>query len=247
MSILPIAAPSCVLPDTIIANTNFLATKVQEVGLCFFELKGSLAYTDEDLPLSLASLPLRWHIHLPVDLPWEDAHKAAELTFMVAQKALYLKPNFAVLHPPTGTQDPKTQTQLLYNFAKTWYNNTQIPLLLENINHAPLANLDPQLFSPQFMPFGICLDVGHMIGFRQAEIILQSNILDYVGLVHWSAPGKKDEHLPLQCFSPEEHQIAQNLVKRLPRTTCHMLEIFNWLGIEQSYPVLAKLLEHVYE
>ncbi len=246
MPILPIAAPSCALPDTVAANANFLATKVQEVGLCFFESKGTLAYTEQDLPPSLVKLPLRWHVHLPVDLPWQNGDNAATEALKIIQKAAYLNPRFAVLHPPLGPSLTE-QGQLLHDFANKWYAHSKIPLLLENINTAPLANLDPTLFGLKNRPFGVCLDLGHMLGFNQTDLILQSDILKHVALVHWSAPGKLDEHLPLQHLSPSELQVAQSVVKKLPNDTCHMLEIFNWLGIEQSYPILAKLLEQAHE
>ena len=76
-----LAAPSFVLPGTVAANARFLAHKVDEVALCFFEARACLAYGPEDLPPDLADLPLRWHVHLPVDQPWParaaGAHPAA--------------------------------------------------------------------------------------------------------------------------------------------------------------------------
>ncbi len=245
MPILPIAAPSCALPDTVAANAHFLAHKVQEVGLCFFETEACLAYTARDLPPKLAELPLRWHVHLPVDLPWSTGQGAAEQALKVMLKASYLNPRFGVLHPPT---DPRLTTakqeRLLYDFANNWYKKSNIPLLLENINTVPLANLDQGLFGPKFRPFGVCLDLGHMLGFGQTEIILQSDILKHVGLVHLSAPGKRDEHLALTHLTEAELAIAQKLIERLPQDTCHMIEVFNWSGIVDSYPVLKKLLDN---
>ena len=79
-----IAAPSFVIAANVADNASFLAHKVDEVGLCLFEAHSCLKYGPADLPASLARLPLRWHAHLPVDLPWPtqvtagNAHPARE-------------------------------------------------------------------------------------------------------------------------------------------------------------------------
>ncbi len=70
-----LAAPSWVMPGTVATNCAFLATRVDEVGLLFFEHQSALAYGPEDLPPSLAELPLTWHVHLPLDLPMHRAGK----------------------------------------------------------------------------------------------------------------------------------------------------------------------------
>ncbi len=249
MNKLPIAAPSCVLPDTVAGNALFLASRVQEVGLCLFESEACLNYTDQDLPKELANLPLNWHVHLPVDLPWHlDGKRAAELALKVMGKVQYLKPRLAVLHPPaTIDNNQDLQEKLLLSFAKTWYNQTQIPILLENIDGAPLANLNPKIFNNHHSPIGICLDVGHMLGFNQTEMLCQSALLKHVRLIHWSAPGKKDEHLALEHFSVKELAVVRELMHHLPHNICHMLEIFNWHGIEQSYPILKELWNYSHE
>ncbi|MDO5484253.1 MAG: hypothetical protein Q4F27_05035, partial [Desulfovibrionaceae bacterium] len=73
-----LAAPSFVLPGTVAENAAFLAGKVDEVALCLFEAQACLAYTAADMPAALADLPLRWHVHLPVDLPWPTTAGKAE-------------------------------------------------------------------------------------------------------------------------------------------------------------------------
>ncbi len=248
MTVLPIAAPSCILPDHVAANAYFLASKVQEVGLCFFETKACLDYSEKDLPQDLATLPLTWHIHLPVDLPWGTSSdiQAAQAAFNIAQKVNHLNPRCVVLHPPTKVS-LKEQEALLSNFADYWYKHSTTPILLENIEGAPLANLSSNLFSSSHIPFGICLDVGHMLGYGHVDILMNSHLLDKVGLVHWSAPGKKDEHLALKHFTPSEYLLAKQVVKRIPCSAHHMLEIFNWENIVQSYPILRQLLDNTDE
>ena len=97
-----LAAPSFVIPAGVAENARFLAGKVDEVGLCLFETSACLNYGPQDLPPDLAALPLRWHAHLPVDLPWPQkstaaqsaypARTAATLARQVLKKAAFLEP-----------------------------------------------------------------------------------------------------------------------------------------------------------
>lgn len=86
-----IAAPSWVMNGTLAENCAFLADKVDEVELLFFEATSCLAYTDEDLPSSLASLPLSFHVHLPADLPYDDPEKSAAICFSLLKKVHFLR------------------------------------------------------------------------------------------------------------------------------------------------------------
>ncbi len=257
---LAIAAPSCVIPAHVAENAAFLAHKVQEVGLCFFEARSCLAYTQEDLPLSLRALPLRWHMHLPVDLPWgqgrKGGEKAARLALAVAAKAAYLRPRFGVLHPPTGLKDVERVHEVLRDFLRIWQGESSLPVLLENIEGADMQDFSPDLFeSPgdngkgdkhkgakHKGGYGICLDVGHMLAFGQQGILQRPDLLRRVQLLHWSAPGKRDDHLPLTQFSPEQKKLVQELVPLLPQGCTHMIEVFHWQGIAESTPVLQSIL-----
>ncbi|SDF14713.1 cobamide remodeling phosphodiesterase CbiR [Desulfovibrio legallii] len=240
-----LAAPSFVLPGTVAANARFLAGKVDEVGLCFFEARACLAYGPADLPPALARLPLRWHVHLPVDLPWParaaGAHPAAPcvaLARAVAAKAAYLRPRLAVLHPPDGA--PARQRRLLADFAALWQAGGGPPLLVENIDVC-----DPAALGRGFLPdhnLRLCLDVGHLLGYAQCRL-LHSALPEEAELLHWSAPDGGDRHRPLTAFTPEEVRTAAGLMVRAPRTAVHLAEIFQWDGLAASLPVLAALAQ----
>ncbi len=252
----PLAAPSCVLPSHIVENAEFLAHKVEEVGLYFMQSEPCLKYDEKDVPLHLAALPLRWHVHLPVDLPWQKKGSgAAKIAFQVLQKALFLRPRYAVLHPPTHAS-VAVHEQLLQDFAKTWFSLCSVPVLLENIKHAPLVDLDPKLFmgaknlkrqaknTSGLGRFGVCLDVAHMLAFQQESIAQCPHLLRLVQLVHWSAPGGADKHLALQYLSKDESASVQKVISLLPSTATHILEIFSWEGIEASVDVWKKFMEN---
>ncbi len=254
----PIAVPSCVLPANVAENAYFLAHKVQEVGLCLFETKACLDYTQEDLPLDLQALPLRWHVHLPVDLPWKQPGAkalsgvhAARKALAVFAKAAFLRPRYVVLHPPTFIADLVVQGQLLKEFLATWHSENSCPVLLENIQDMPLYTLPVDIFEQasqrgleKSLPptFGICLDVGHMLAFGQEAFMEKKNLLEKVRLVHWSAPGDLDDHKPLSAFTEAEQRVLWELMPLLPAQCTHMIEVFHWQGIEASFPYLQKYL-----
>ncbi|MBQ3058690.1 MAG: hypothetical protein IJD16_00015 [Desulfovibrio sp.] len=235
-----LAAPSFTLPGTVAENATFLSGKVDEVGLCFFESDACMTYTQDDLPSSLADLPLQWHVHLPVDLPWpatgHDTRQAAITAFTILQKATFLHPHLAVLHPPEA--DISRQRSLLSSFTFYWQSLTQNKgpqLALENVGYADVISLGSSFLQEHGMAF--CLDVGHLLGYAQ-NTLLQSELPEQAALVHWSAPGRQDEHLPLDSLTLPQRCTAQNLMARLPCTAIHLVEIFYWQGIPPSLTLL---------
>ena len=241
-----LAAPSFVIPAAVGENARFLAGKVDEVGLCLFETRACLKYGPQDLPPDLAALPLRWHAHLPVDLPWPEkagaaahpARTAARLALEVLDKAAFLQPRCAVLHPPVAA--PPNQRSFLAGFAYHWKKHSHIPLLLENVAHSDICGLGQGFL--QDHDLGLCLDVGHLLGYGQKNLLF-SPLPEQAALVHWSAPGDGDRHMPLTAFTPPQAQTAAELMARFSATTAHMAEIFNWKGLAASLPVLDELAQ----
>ncbi len=220
-----IAVPSFVIPDTVVNNAYFLAQKaknipqIQEIGLCFFETRACLDYDDEHLPSELANLGFRWHIHLPLDLPWSAAHAeniplssqeftpnsasvngeenlsgyvAAAVALDIMRKVEHLAPHLAVLHPPTSVS-AETQVRLLQEFASVWYTKSKTCVLLENIQGAPLYDLPKAIFASNASAkgYGVCLDIGHLFAFEQEAILQDAGLLSLVQMLHWSAPGQE--------------------------------------------------------
>ena len=244
-----IAAPSFVIPANVAENALFLSDKVDEVGLCLFEAHSCLKYGPADLPASLARLPLRWHAHLPVDLPWptqvtagnaHPAREAAQLALAVLERVRTLVPHMtlqtAVLHPPKGPA--ALQRRLLADFAKSWHGQKlpAPPLLLENVAHSDIACLGDGFLADHGL--GLCLDVGHLLGYAQSAL-LHSALPSQASMLHWSAPGSSDKHLPLAALTQAQRGAALRLMADAPPTAIHMVEIFNWDGLAASLPILA--------
>lgn len=232
-----LALPSWVFPGTVAENAAFLHTKVREIALCCFALRPCLDYTRADLPPELASLGLRWHVHLPLDLDWgKGAAVAAEQCLALRQKLLFLKPHAFVLHSPVHCRDPRP---LLETFAKIWYSRKGERIFLENNSSFDARILDRDFLEQ--LSFSFCLDPAHAIIHRQ-EDLLDSSLPEYAALLHWNAPGRGGRHRSLIYLGKDELWLYGQLASRLSPQVLHVLEIFDWKEIRQSMPVLMRLL-----
>lgn len=225
-----VAAPSFVLPAGAAENCRFLDGLVPEVALLFLETRACLEYGPEDLPAWLADLGLAFHVHLPLDLPWDQgAGPALDAVLALAAKAAHLHPRAFVLHPPPDLG-------LLPAVAGRWRaGGPAAPLLLENTaRHGPTALAGPAAASG----LGLCLDLGHTLAYLQD---FPARDLDFsrVGMLHLSAPGQGDEHLPLDLLPERGRRMLREWLERLPATAALTVEVFNVEGLLRSLDCLA--------
>ena len=179
-----LAFPSWVIPGGISENTAFLQQKCSamlwppklrkkiEIGLCFFETKACLAYTEKDLPPALGQLPVSWHVHLPLDLPFyasgagpKEARQSLNICLELMRKTAFLKTKKAVLHPTCDLKSPSES--LTAYFIKLWVKSGReaSDLLLENQPGQNLLHL--QALAAQ-SGCGLCLDLAHLfMGVKQ--------------------------------------------------------------------------------
>lgn len=228
------AAPSWVRPGNIAENAKFLADKCAGIELCLFETGACLDYTSDDLPKFLAEMPFSWHLHLPLDLPWHKGEEyVAEICRQIACKTAFLKPVAAVLHPPNGSE----AKLLLKKFAQSWQNC--LPLAIENTPQCDVICFGEKFLSQN--DFGLCLDLGHCLGYGQKKLI-SSSLPEIASICHWNVCAKGEEHQPLTHWSLEQLQMANNLAKRLPARCLHVLEMFSWDKICKSLAIFRKIL-----
>lgn len=173
-----LAFPSWVTPGRIAENAAFLQQKCSElpwppklhkkieIGLCFFEAAACLAYTKADLPPSLSLLPISWHVHLPIDLPFyaqgaasEDVRQSLDICLELMRKTAFLKTKKAVLHPACGLNKP--EENLTAYFIELWVKagHKASDLLLEN---QPAQNLSHLQILAASSGCGLCLDLAHL-------------------------------------------------------------------------------------
>ena len=261
----PWAAPSWVKPGTAAENARFLAGRVPEIGLCMFEAESSARMPETELPRGLADLPLRWHAHLPSDLPGQrdlaagagaalaQGARAAELALAAWRRAAFLHPRLGVLHLPAPGGEGGSRAAWLEAFFRVWRSAGENPrdIALENVRGAP--------FGLPGAPEGadeaaLCLDMAHTLAYGQEGDSMRPDILARVRLLHWSAPGPagpdgtpRDRHLPLTGLTPVQKDWLRRVWARralplLPADAAHLVEVFDWEGILLSLPELGRIL-----
>jgi hypothetical protein len=186
-----LAAPSCVWPADVGTNCAALARHFPELGLCFFEAEACLAYGEADLPQSLGALPTRWHLHLPLDLPWgQGPQRVAETILALAEKVAGLAPWAYVLHPPEAPGQPRLDGPEQLRRVALALAARGIPagaLLVENIQGRDLERLWPVV---RELGLGVCLDLGHMLERGQEDFLNLPGLWARTRMLHLNAPDR---------------------------------------------------------
>ncbi|PTN32734.1 cobamide remodeling phosphodiesterase CbiR [Desulfonatronum sp. SC1] len=262
-----IAGPSFVWPADVAENCRRLAPLVDEVGLLFFESEACLVYTERDLPPWLAETGLRFHAHLPLDLPWnEGPERVWEIVSGLRRKAAFLRPWAFVLHPPETRPDfidlsgraevcPQpgndvafgqgfgSFTEFVHLWGQRWEQGGGRPeeLLLENTRENDLVDSWPLI---QSVNLGICLDLGHLLVHGQQTHRLPE-IWSRVRMVHLSAPGKvgedgrpRDGHRSLAELDHRGRGLLEEILGRIRPDCVLMLEVFEPEGFMESLNML---------
>lgn len=217
-----LAAPSCVLPAAVAENCAFLAPRYDEIALAFFETEACLAYTGQDLPPRLAQLPVSWHMHLPLDLPWgAGVERVAEVVLRLRRSAAFLSPGSFVLHPPD-------EPEALARLAELLERGGLPPeaLLVENISGRDLALHWPVV---QDRSLGVCLDLGHMLVHGQEDFLDLPGLFARTRMLHLNAPDpqKPARHASLSRLDAHGRELMDRLLAGLAPGGVVVLELFN--------------------
>lgn len=245
-----VAAPSWVMPGSIYENCLFLEGKVDEVALLFFESASCLAYDSSDLPNELASLDLTYHVHLPLDLPWQKPSAVAEIILGLMDKVRFLGVHQAVLHPPVTTGKAAFSvteaSQALEVVARAWKKHGLRcnDLLIENVEGAALVDLVPVIAE---LELGICIDIGHIIAYGHDALLDCADIFDRLCMVHLNAPADittpkgRSKHVSLTQLDEAGRHIARRVLQLCGEDCTFVYELFDWEQIEASIPVVEQL------
>lgn len=222
-----LAAPSFVLPAPVAENCRFLAHKVDEIGLLFFETEACLNYTDEDLPPWLAELPVAYHVHLPLDLDWSAPSRAFEQLGRLVQKAAFLSPSCYVLHP----HENAPPEDIARRFAGFGVEPERV--LLENTEERSLAEDWPAIMASGL---SACLDIGHVLAYSQRSILELPGLWERVRMVHASAPHPKNpaRHAGLNMLDEHGAPLLQTVLDHLSDSATLMIEVFEEKGFFDS-------------
>lgn len=226
MNVFRLAAPSCVYPLPVGSACARLAGTVPEVALMFLETEACLAYGQEDLPATLASLPLDYHVHLPLDVPWErGVEPAAAAVVSLVHKAAFVRPHVLVLHPPAPG--------LLAQFVER-HPELAPRIALENVPGADLVAVWPVI---EAYNLGVCLDVGHLVTYGQHHILDLPDFFARVRVLHVYGGEPSGRHVPLGEF-PDPGLLRQMLsataASAADTPVPLVLEVFSWPHWEAS-------------
>jgi len=214
-----------------------LAPFFDEIALAFFETEACLAYTAHDLPPELAQLPVSWHVHLPLDLPWGagadcGVDGVARAVLALARKVGFLSPGSFVLHPPR-------EPQALAALARQLEAGGLPPrtLLVENIAGRDLARMWPVI---EALDLGVCLDLGHMLVHGQQDFLALPGLGRRTRMLHLNAPDqlKPARHAPLSQLDAQGRTLMARLLETLAPGGVVVLELFNQRALADSLDCL---------
>jgi len=207
---------------------------VEEVALMLLETQSCCAYTSTDLPQTLAELPFHYHVHLPLDLPW-DGGVACVLKVLetLHAKVAFLDPKIFVLHPPSAQLLRELLTR-----GPVW----QKRLALENIQGNALDEVWPVV---EEYDVGICLDLGHMVSYGQENLLKRPGVFSRIRALHiYGREQGGGKHCPLGDLPDPE--ILRHLLDGV-RSACTqpvpvVLEVFSWEHFLASRETLRQWL-----
>lgn len=237
-----VAAPSCVLPADVGTNCSALARHFPEIGLAFFETEACLAYGEAELPPALGGLPVRWHMHLPLDLPWNLGPEAvAAIILTLAEKVAGLAPWAYVLHPPAETEllrmdGPEQLRCLALILARRGLPPER--LLMENIQGRDLERMWPVV---RELGLGVCLDLGHMLEHGQEDFLDLPGLWAQTRMLHLNAPdpARPGRHAALGALDAAGLALLGRLLARFGPGGAVVLELFNPQALFDSLRFLS--------
>ncbi|MBU1041611.1 MAG: sugar phosphate isomerase/epimerase [Proteobacteria bacterium] len=225
-----LAAPSCVLPADVGTNCTALARHFPELGLCFFETGACLGYTEADLPADLRTLPVRWHMHLPLDLPWTGgADAVAKAILALAEKVAGLAPWAYVLHPPEAPDDLRgggAEQLRCVALALKERGISPEALLVENIRGRDLETMWPVV---RELGLGVCLDLGHMLERGQEDFLTLPGLWVHARMLHLNAPdeARPGRHAALDRLDAAGQAVLGRMLSSFAPGGSVVLELFS--------------------
>ncbi len=268
----PFACPSCVIPASIKENAAFLNGKVSEIALICFE--PSLPNIKDLLPFhgawhihlpylvphdfyenyaKYAKFSVRYTEQTIWKNCWEQAktlhhiEKFAQTCIAITKHCRALNPKHCVLHLPSF-YNPNA-VLFLEHFLKIWENELPLHLLcLENVKNASYIDFGKTILSSSC---SLCFDAAHALTYEQTNILDHEAYMKRVNVVHWSAPYEKnseqkgvDKHLNLNNLINHTDYCIK-VLKNIPPTATHVLELFSWEEIEKSKPFFFQLFQYI--
>jgi hypothetical protein len=253
-----VGTTSYILPDEILPNVEYLASRVEDVQLVLFE-------TDEhgsnlpDAPLRqrLVALAekhgLTYTVHLPLDLRLGDGGAATDLSLVKARRVIEstrdLRPfaytahldGLLLMQNPTAAELAAWQANALHALEVVlgWLDRPEL-LCVENIER-----WDPGAFAPvvEAAPVGLTADVGHFWLQGTDPLSYLERWGERVRVVHLHGIAARD-HASLAHVPPERLDPVVDYLRRRFEGVL-TLEVFNCEDLASSLDALKASLGRV--
>ncbi|MBW6509789.1 MAG: hypothetical protein K0A94_09630 [Desulfuromonadales bacterium] len=220
-----IAAPSFIIPAERLANVQYVRGLVDEIELLYFCSRQPEDLPDEQEVTQLALEPLRYNVHLPYD---------RDLTLVESWSTLQ---TFVDRLRPLGAQTHTLHLQPQREFFRqleTFAASNAGIISVEN------SGDDAQLFDQAAaLPVDFCVDVGHMIHFRQDVEAVLSRHREQITLLHLHGSDGRRDHRSLKWIDPGLLRTIKQFALEKELTIC--LEIFQEAGLRESIALLRDL------
>jgi len=220
-----LATTSFIKKDTRLNNAIYLASKVDEVELLYFDSKHSHDLPDEEEVLKLQRIELSYNIHMPIDLNLKDK-RDWQVIINFAEKLKMLKPSTYTIHPVYDSV-----------FFKELENFT------EDFGSVSIENIDNNLKifeTIMDMPIDICFDIGHAILF---DVDIYKFIEKYgskISHIHLHGVTNSKDHKDISYLESNLLKFIIDFANSKRLTLC--LEIFNETDFVNSMKIFENYL-----
>jgi len=220
-----IGTTSFIKPADRLTNALFLKDTVDEIELLYTDSRHEYDIPDEKEVDALSELDVRYNIHMPYD---RDLSIMDEWKFMVdfTEKLKKLK---AVTHTFHIQPEPD-----FFKGLEWFIGETDLPVTLEN------GGNDFQLLID--MPetgAGVCLDVGHMVMYRQDVIGTLAKLDKKIEMFHLHGVQNSKDHKSIRHLDTKTAEAVLNFAKEKSLTVS--LEVFNEQDLRDSLLCIDQL------
>jgi sugar phosphate isomerase/epimerase len=246
-----LATTSYIYPDHIIPNVTALAPFLDEVELVLFESAGQDNYPDEVELRDLMNLRFNgkvgFNVHLPVDIflgdKSEDVRaKGISIIRRVTERTRCLNPSVYTLHFDLRNSDGKEETDIeawrgqILRSAKemTGYGIEPRRISIETLSY-PFEWIEDIV---KEFGFSICLDIGHMLIYRQDIPRYLEKYLPQTSIIHLHGVENGVDHLGIDRLNGK---IVDLIFSKLQSFTGILsIEVFSFRDLKNSLEVLQK-------